>query len=174
MRQNEISAQSVRARIQESHQVLVGLGLEWQNAPRECYDRLAAMLEGKNYYIITTVTSMTYQESALRQDRIAAPFSGEGKRPEEDYQQEWERYTLWLTGMRGKSLLLLELGVYFDHPDVIRFPFERFCEIGQRTCLIRMNELFPQLTERLQDRAFRVKINSAEWIRQEVAYDSDH
>ena len=42
---------------------------------------------------------------------------------EEGYLPQWQAYTRWLAGTLNKELLILELGVGFGTPTVIRWPF---------------------------------------------------
>lgn len=84
---------------------------------------------------------------------------------EEGYLPQWNRYTRWLTNTLGKELVVLELGVGFDKPGVIRFPFEKTAFFNQKAWLCRVNEKFPQIPGELRDRAQGIGENSVEWVR---------
>lgn len=84
---------------------------------------------------------------------------------EEGYLPQWSRYTRWLAGTLGKELVVLELGVGFDKPGVIRFPFEKTAFFNQKAWLCRINEKFPQIPGELRDRAEGIEENSVDWVR---------
>lgn len=84
---------------------------------------------------------------------------------EEGYLPQWSRYTRWLAGTLGKELVVLELGVGFDKPGVIRFPFEKTAFFNQKAWLCRINEKFPQIPGELRERAEGIGENSVDWVR---------
>ncbi|MDD3253345.1 MAG: hypothetical protein PHV18_12390 [Lachnospiraceae bacterium] len=88
---------------------------------------------------------------------------------EEGYLPQWNRYTRWLTKTLNRKLLILELGVGFAKPGVIRFPFEKTAFFNQKSFLCRVNEKFPQITEELTGRAEGIAENSVEWVLQNSA-----
>ena len=67
-------------------------------------------------------------------------------------------------GFKNKDLVILELGVGFANPGVIRFPFEKTAFFHQDSLLLRVNQTFPQTTEELKDRALGVHKNSVDWM----------
>ncbi len=84
---------------------------------------------------------------------------------EEGYLPQWNRYTRWLTGTLGKELVILELGVDFANPGVIRFPFEKTAFFNQKAVMYRVNGKFPQITQELSGRAEGIAENSVMWVR---------
>lgn len=54
------------------------------------------------------------------------------------------RYDDFLDKTRDKKLVLLEYGVGFNTPSIIRFPFERMAAEFPRTTLIRINKDYPE------------------------------
>lgn len=83
---------------------------------------------------------------------------------EEGYLPQWGRYTQWLAGTLNRELVILELGVGFENPGVIRFPFEKTAFFNRRSRMYRVNETFPQITEELSGRAEGIGENSVGWI----------
>ncbi len=83
---------------------------------------------------------------------------------EEGYLPQWERYTRWLTGTLNQDLVILELGVGFSQPQVIRFPFEKTCYFNQRARMFRVHHTFPQVSAELEGRAEGIKARSTEWV----------
>ncbi len=55
-----------------------------------------------------------------------------------------ERYEDFCSGVRGRRTLLLELGVGYNTPGIIRFPFERLAYENKNVFLVRMNRDFPE------------------------------
>ncbi len=67
--------------LEKAGKVLVGIGAEWK-AEREpeifkAYEALAGLLEGKDYFVVTTNTDALIYESSLNPDRIVAPCGNE-------------------------------------------------------------------------------------------------
>ncbi len=78
---------------------------------------------------------------------------------EEIYLQDWENYTKWMQGTLNRKLLMIELGVGFQYPTVIRWPFEKMAFINQKATLVRVHSKLYQLTEELKERAYSVNKN---------------
>ena len=67
--------------LEKAGKVLVGIGAEWK-AEREpeifkAYEALAGLLEGKDYFVVTTNTDALIYESSLNPGRIVAPCGNE-------------------------------------------------------------------------------------------------
>ncbi len=62
------------------------------------------------------------------------------------WHQQASRYQSFVEQASTKRLLLLELGVGFNTPVIIRFPFERMAAAFPQTTLVRFNRDYPQLT----------------------------
>ena len=77
MDENKI-IEELKNRVSEADAVLVGLGLEWsgegsREGRQKAYDKLAALLEGKDYFILTVCTDGEIWESSLKGENITAP-----------------------------------------------------------------------------------------------------
>lgn len=83
---------------------------------------------------------------------------------EDGYIKSWELYRKWLTGTLNKKICLLELGVDFKYPSVIRWAFEKVAFINEKAVMIRVNEKYPQLTEELKGKAYSYDKNSLEFF----------
>lgn len=68
---------------------------------------------------------------------------------ESGYLPQWEHYKKWLTATLNKKLCILELGVDFTFPQVIRFPFEKTAFYNKKSTFVRVNSRFPQLEAEL-------------------------
>lgn len=84
---------------------------------------------------------------------------------EEGYLPQWQRYTKWLGKTFGQDLLILELGVGFGKPGILRFPLEKTAFFNQKAFLLRVNERFPQIGEELKGRSEGIAENSVNWIQ---------
>ena len=62
------------------------------------------------------------------------------------WHQQAHRYQEFVQQTSTRRLLLLELGVGFNTPVIIRFPFERMAAQFPQTTLVRFNRDYPQLT----------------------------
>ncbi len=187
------------ADLENSERVLVGLGEEWNGAD---YKKLAKILEGKDYFIVTTSTDGKILNSELNLERIVAPCGNETwkqcsnactkdiweahevetgicphcKSPlvgntihaetyiEEGYLIQWKEYMQWLSRTLNKKLLILELGVGFQTPTVIRWPFEKTAFFNNQAKIYRAHETFSQLSEELIEKGVSIKENSVKMI----------
>lgn len=97
-----------------------------------------------------------------------APLTGNTVRAkvyiEEGYMPRWAAYTKWQAGTLNHDLLLLELGVGFDSPTVIRWPFEKIAYVNQKAFLERVHERLYQLPVEVEERAGSQAANSVSWI----------
>ena len=62
---------------------------------------------------------------------------------DENWYRQSEKYEDFLSRSKGKNLVLLEIGVGFNTPGIIRFPFERMTANNVKTTLIRINKDYP-------------------------------
>ena len=62
---------------------------------------------------------------------------------DENWYRQSEKYEDFLSRSKGKNVVLLEIGVGFNTPGIIRFPFERMTAISEKTTLIRINKDYP-------------------------------
>ncbi len=75
---------------------------------------------------------------------------------EQGYLPQWQKYTKWLQCTLNRRLCILELGVDFRYPQVIRFPFEKTVYYNRKATLVRIGSRFPQLTEEIAERGISV------------------
>jgi len=164
------------------------------------YKKLLQMVDGKDYFVITTNVDGQFEMAGFDPQRVFAtqgdycyfqPASGS---PKELYNnKEWveralpairdcripteliphtpdgqpvsmnlrcddtfvedshwhrqaQRYSDFVRTASAKRLLLLEFGVGFNTPVIIRFPFEQMAAQFQDTTLVRFNRDYPQLS----------------------------
>ncbi|MCI7813245.1 MAG: hypothetical protein SO016_00520 [Lachnospiraceae bacterium] len=239
--------ETIKEKIQEADFVLVGVGQEmaWKEAgvfsgeeewlndykmaadvnevPQSdpilsAYEKLAQLLKGKIYFVVTMNADDLIYRSSLNREQIVAPcgsihrlqceehvFDGsneierirkaleEGTAPEkiqkphcpicqkeammntvktpgyleEGYLPDWERYRKWLSCTLNKKLCILELGVGFQYPSVIRWPFEKTAFLNQKASLVRVNSKFFQISEELKGKAISIAENPVDLLNEQ-------
>ena len=199
--------QNIRQEIAECEKLLIGLGEEWKAelVPdiANVYEKLAELTEGRDFFIVTTVTDARIFESGIDASRIVAPCGNDtwrqcsrsctkdiwepGEIPddicphcgapltgntikaetyiEEGYLPQWNKYTAWLAGTLNKRLVILELGVGFAVPTVIRWPFEKTAALNKKAHMYRIHGKFAQLSAEMGETAVSVPVNSVEYFR---------
>ena len=68
--------ETLRQQARQAQKILVGLGAEWKGGGlriMEGYEALAALLDGKDYFIVTTNTDAVIFQTRLDAGRITAP-----------------------------------------------------------------------------------------------------
>ena len=84
---------------------------------------------------------------------------------ESRYLPDWETYREWLQRTLNKKILLLELGVSFDAPTVIRWPFEKIAYINKKAYLVRVNDTYYQLTEELKGKGTSINADVDQFFK---------
>lgn len=93
----------------------------------------------------------------------------------EGYKQEEARYVDWLESTNGKKLCIIELGVGFNTPGVIRWPFERLTFAHDDAHLFRINREYrewpghggyPTIPEQLISKSTSMPYDAKEVIQQ--------
>lgn len=91
----------------------------------------------------------------------------------EGYKEEEARYIDWLESTGGTKLCILELGVGFNTPGVIRWPFERLAYLHDNAHLFRVNKEYrewpghggyPMVPEELEGKATPMPYDAKEVI----------
>lgn len=66
-------------------------------------------------------------------------------------------YEKFVNSNIGKNLILLELGVGFNTPGIIRFPFEKLAYQHNSITLIRINNKYKDVAYELKDKIINIK-----------------
>lgn len=159
----------IRKEIQEevwrAEKILVGIGAEWKRGEEEretqirrASKALQKLLEGKDHFIISTLTLEELADRGFENGNMVAPLDVSLT------EEQWNGYTGWLAGTLNRTTVLLELGEGFAHPSLIRWPFERTAAINQKARLYRVHKTFYQITEELKEKAAAVKADSVEFM----------
>lgn len=139
----------------------------------ESYRKLASLLEGKNYFIVSLCDDGLIYESGLDPNRIVTPSEREENTETEEMSapagygnEDWQRYMKWLQGILNRKLCILELGAGMEAPQVIRFAFEKITFFNQKAYLYRVHSKLPQLTEELKGRGCSIAMHPAELLKE--------
>lgn len=89
---------------------------------------------------------------------LATPYIEEG------YLKSWNLYREWLAETLNHALLILELGVDFKTPTVIRWPFEKTVFFNRKSHMYRINQKFYQIVGDIQDRTVSIPQNSVSFL----------
>lgn len=112
--------------------------------------------------LIDSETFMISDESAIPYCPYCGAPLATAFRAFEGYKEEERRFYDWIGGTGGKKLCILELGVGFNTPGVIRWPFERLTYFSRNAHLFRVNKEYrewpghggyPMVPEELWDKA---------------------
>lgn len=74
-------------------------------------------------------------------------------------------YEEFINNNKNKKLVLIELGVGFNTPGIIRFPFEQLAYTNDNVTLIRINDKYNDMAYELQDQAICVKEDCSKAIK---------
>ncbi|MBS6396737.1 MAG: hypothetical protein KH452_06255 [Clostridiales bacterium] len=148
----------LRTEIKAANLVLVGIGEDLHGDMDGFYRSLAGLLDKKDYFVVTLQDREGLVQAGIFGEQITAPFS------EGEPQESWDKYLHWLSFTLHQKLCVLELGVGFLKPEVIRFPFEKTSYFNQKSRYIRINETFPQLSAEIADRGISIKENPVDFL----------
>lgn len=84
---------------------------------------------------------------------------------DEHWHKAAERYSIFLQKTEKKKLVLLELGVGFNTPGIIRFPFEKMVYEHLEWSLVRLNRDEAVIPENLTDRAVGIQEDTAKSLK---------
>jgi NAD-dependent SIR2 family protein deacetylase len=89
---------------------------------------------------------------------------------EEPYMKKWPEYEAFVRSTAGERLVLIEMGVGFNTPGIIRYPFEHIARENPRAVLVRMNRDRPEVPADLGARG----ISLGGDLARHLAYLSEH
>lgn len=136
---------------------------------QKAYEVLADLLKDKNYFVISLCEDGLLEQAGLKENRILTPAKeGEGETDGGVYPTDgWETYTKWLQGTLNRNLVILELGVGMELPQLIRFPFEKVAYFNQKSCLYRVHSHLYQMTEEIKERGYSVPVHPVTLLLEE-------
>lgn len=71
---------------------------------------------------------------------------------DKNWYEQNKKYEEFITKIKDKKVVLLEIGVGFNTPAIIRFPFEQMTYNNEKSNLIRINKDFPSSMESIKNR----------------------
>lgn len=134
---------------------------------QKAYEVLADLLKDKNYFVISLCEDGLLEQSGLKKDRILTPAKEEETDGGVYLADSWETYTKWLQGTLNRNLVILELGVGMELPQLIRFPFEKVAYFNQKSCLYRVHSHLYQMTEEMKERGYSVPVHPVTLLLEE-------
>lgn len=72
---------------------------------------------------------------------------------DENWYKQARKYEKFLAESQNQNLLLIEIGVGFNTPSIIRFPFEQMVYSDLKTTLIRINKDYPLIREEIKSKS---------------------
>ena len=109
-----MTLEEIRQEVQNASLVLVGLGEELTGDMAAFYQELKGLLEHKDYFIVTLKDREGLEAAGLAPEQITAPLV------DPEGHESWEKYLHWLSFTLNQKLCVLELGVGFAHPQLVR------------------------------------------------------
>lgn len=85
---------------------------------------------------------------------------------DEDWHEAVDRYADFLDHLSGKKVVLLELGVGFNTPVIIRLPFEKMAKENKKATLIRLNLDEAIVPESLGNRAIGINADMEKSVKE--------
>ena len=162
--------QQILDRIKSSMMVLVGIGTEvsLEHYSREelleFYQEIAEAVKGKFYFVVTMNTDDLIYEAGFDPTLIVAPCGSDragnvitnSDYDESGYLPQWQAYQTWLGNTLNRDLVILELGVGFSYPSVLRFPDEKMTFFNQKSTLVRVHSELSQVPKEIAERSIMV------------------
>ena len=169
------TVREVIEKINDCDFVLIGIGDEFKQTGDaekdkrilDAYNALARIPSGKPYFVISENEDDLIYDSKLLDFFITCPFSSRGDTKEGE--EQWQTYMRWLSATLGHKLCILELGVGFTKPQLIKFPFEKAAQYNQKSFMIRVHHSLPMLPEGLDGRGAAIKTNALDFLLEEQA-----
>lgn len=83
---------------------------------------------------------------------------------ETGYLMQWERYKKWLSHTLNRRLLIIELGVDFYLPSIMRWAIEKTVMLNQKAKLVRIHEKLYQVPKELENRSYSISKNAVSFL----------
>lgn len=150
--------EEIKNKMANAQMILVGIG-EKADLTADEYNKLSSVLCEKNYFIVDLSSDNSIENSEIKKDRVVLPVFDEDS-------AGWDTYLKWLSGTLNRELVVIELGVGFDHPDLVRFPFEKTVLYNNKAYMVRINSNLYQLPAELKEKGCSLKSTAKEFIAQ--------
>ena len=144
----------LKEKLENAEKILVGIGSEWKKKEGveeeevlHAAEKLKKFLDGKDYYIITSLPGADADRLGFSAGHMAVPHSVSST------EEAWKYYTLWLSCTLNRNTVLLELGENYKDPSLIRWPFEKTAMLNNKAYLFRVHKIFSQVPEELSGKS---------------------
>lgn len=144
----------LKEKLETAEKILVGIGSEWKKKEGteeeevlHAAEKLKNFLDGKDYYIITSLPCEDADRLRFSAGHMAVPHSVSFT------EEAWKYYTLWLSCTLNRNTVLLELGENYKDPSLIRWPFEKTAMLNNKAYLFRVHKIFSQVPEELSGKS---------------------
>ena len=144
----------LKEKLENAEKILVGIGSEWKKKEGteeeevlHAAEKLKNFLDGKDYYIITSLSGEDADRLGFSAGHMAVPHSVSFM------EEAWKHYTLWLSCTLNRNTVLLELGENYKDPSLIRWPFEKTAMLNNKAYLFRVHKIFSQVPEELSGKS---------------------
>ena len=144
----------LKEKLETAEKILVGIGSEWKKKEGteeeevlHAAEKLKNFLDGKDYYIITSLPGEDADRLGFSAGHMAVPHSVSLT------EEAWKHYTLWLSCTLNRNTVLLELGENYKDPSLIRWPFEKTAMLNNKAYLFRVHKIFSQVPEELSGKS---------------------
>lgn len=156
---------NLQERLAGADKILIGIGGEWKAETRERRDEVKAaaaslknMAEGKDYFVITSLTGPDLSLLNFEKGHMTAPLDVSLT------EEQWDAYMKWLSFTLNRNTVILELGEDFSHPSLIRWPFEKTAALNRKAYMYRVHEKFYQITDELREKAVSAAVDSVKFL----------
>ncbi len=158
---------NILEKLNNAQKILVGIGNGFSknldtDTSIEYYNKLSKLLEDRDYFVVDIAGENNIKKSDIESSRVTIPLDETVS--EEDGEKQWNEYTGWLQKTLNRDMLVLELGVGFDMPTLVRWPFEKIAMINNKAYLCRVNDTFPQLPDEMGNKGEAIKVTVSEFL----------
>ena len=154
-------------KLTDAEKILIGIGAEWKMGDSERESeiekaacRLNEILADRDYYIISTLEKEDLERLGFESSHTVAPLDVSLT------EEQWNKYTDWLSRTLNRKLVILELGEGFKYPSLIRWPFEKTTLINNKAYMYRVHKTLFQLTDEISGKAGAVESDSVAFFAQ--------
>jgi NAD-dependent SIR2 family protein deacetylase len=142
-----------------------------------CMNRCTAETWHTKPYIERALSAINHETFSVADEAIPLCPRCNGKmtvafRQREDYEEWVERYENWINGIMDKRVTVMEFGVGFNTPGVIRRPFEYLVYSHNNVLFVRVNKSYmnyantghPQIPYEIKNKSISVNGDAADFI----------
>lgn len=90
---------------------------------------------------------------------------------DEEWYIESKKYEDFVSNAKGKKLLLIEIGVGFNTPGIIRFPFEQMTFNDNNIILVRINKDYPFVNSNIENKTITFNEDVGEILQSLLTID---